>query len=120
MIISDIDVIKQIIRDKYIKRTEVYVGGKPTPYRVVEEVYVSVDVLYKLLFPLLQRVSRENVRQLEEELQPYISKVIAHTTPDHAEYIIVDYLRIDKEHIFDTFNDLLTVQTKKWTNERTT
>ena len=108
MLLSDIDVIKQTIRDKYIKRTEVYVGSDPVPYRVVEEVYISVDVLYRLLLPLLERVSRENVRKLEEELQPCISKVIAHTAPDHSEHIMVNYLRIGKEYLFDTFDDLLT------------
>ena len=109
MPLSDIDVIKQIIRDKYIERTEVYIGSEPIPYRVTEEVHISVDRLYGLLLPLLQRVSRENVRQLEEELQP----CIAHTTPDHAEHITADYLRIDKEYLFDTFDDLLTVRTKE-------
>ena len=109
MPLSDIDVIKQIIRDKYIERTEVYIGSEPIPYRVTEEVHISVDRLYGLLLPLLQRVSRENVQQLEEELQP----CIAHTTPDHAEHITADYLRIDKEYLFDTFDDLLTVRTKE-------
>lgn len=113
MLLSDIDVIKQTIRDKYIKRTEVYVGSDPVPYRVVEEVYISVDVLYRLLLPLLERVSRENVRKLEEELQPCISKVIAHTAPDHSEHIMVNYLRIGKEYLFDTFDDLLTFWTKE-------
>ena len=109
MPLSDIDVIKQIIRDKYIERTEVYIGSEPIPYRVTEEVHISVDRLYGLLLPLLQRVSPENVQQLEEELQP----CIAHTTPDHAEHITADYLRIDKEYLFDTFDDLLTVRTKE-------
>ena len=109
MPLSDIDVIKQIIRDKYIERTEVYIGSEPIPYRVTEEVHISVDRLYGLLLPLLQRVSRENVQQLEEELQP----CIAHTTPDHAEHITADYLRIDKEYLFDAFDDLLTVRTKE-------
>ena len=108
MPLSDIDVIKQTIRDKYIERTEVYIGSEPIPYRVTEEVHISVDRLYGLLLPLLQRVSRENVQQLEEELQP----CIAHTTPDHAEHITADYLRIDKEYLFDAFDDLLTVRTK--------
>ena len=109
MPLSDIEVIKQIIRDKYIERTEVYIGSEPIPYRVTEEVHISVDRLYGLLMPLLQRVSRENVQQLEEELQP----CIAHTTPDHAEHITADYLRIDKEYLFDAFDDLLTVRTKE-------
>lgn len=113
MPLSDIDVIKQIIRDKYIERTEVYIGSEPIPYRVTEEVHISVDRLYGLLLPLLQRVSRENAQQLEEELQPCISKAIAHTTPDHTEHITADYLRIDKEYLFDTFDDLLTVRTKE-------
>ena len=109
MPLSDIDVIKQIIRDKYIERTEVYIGSEPIPYRVTEEVHISADRLYGLLLPLLQRVSHENVQQLEEELQP----CIAHTTPDHAEHITADYLRIDKEYLFDTFDDLLTIRTKE-------
>ena len=106
---SDIDVIKQIIRDKYIERTEVYIGSEPIPYRVTEEVHISVDRLYGLLLPLLQRVSRENVQQLEEELQPCIT----HATPDHTDHITADYLRIDKEYLFDAFDDLLTVRTKE-------
>lgn len=113
MPLSDIDVIKQIIRDKYTERTEVYIGSEPIPYRVTEEVHISVDRLYGLLLPLLQRVSRKNVQQLEEELQPCISKAIAHTTPDHAEHITTDYLRIDSEYLFNTFDDLLTVRTKE-------
>lgn len=113
MPLSDIDVIKQIIRDKYTERTEVYIGSEPIPYRVTEEVHISVDRLYGLLLPLLQRVSRKNVQQLEEELQPCISKAIAHTTPDHAEHITTDYLRIDSEYLFNTFDDLFTVRTKE-------
>ena len=66
----DLEAIKQIIKDKHVERNELYIGSEPIPYRVTEEVYISVERLYGLLLPLLQRVSRENVQQLEEELQP--------------------------------------------------
>ena len=109
----DLEAIKQIIKDEHVERNELYIGSEPIPYQITEKVNMRLDVLHKLLLPLLRHTPRENVKALDVELAPFIGEQSIYTTPDYSECKMVEYVTMDKEFLFDTLDDLLVVKTKE-------
>ena len=109
----DIEAVKQIIKDKHVERNELYIGSEPIPYQITEKVNMRVDVLYELLLPILNQTPSESVRGLDIELAPFVNKRMIYTTPDYSKCKEASYVIIDKEFLFDMFDDLLVQKTKE-------
>ena len=75
--LRDIEAIKQILKDKHVERTEVFIGDEPIPYRITEVVNMRVDVLRELLDPITRHVPKKNLHLLNQTLAPNISETIA-------------------------------------------
>ena len=111
--LRDIEAIKQILKDKHVERTEVFIGDEPIPYRITEVVNMSVDVLRELLDPVIRHAPKKNLHLLNQTLAPNISETIAYTKADYSEYDVVESLTMDKEFLFDTLDDLVAAKTKE-------
>ena len=110
---EEVDEIKRIIEDDHVERTEVYLGGDIVPHLITEIVNMRLDVLFKLLEPVLKQVSEEELLMLDEVIAPCLESNVVYTKQDYSEYGMVETFKIDKEFLFDTLDDLVVAKTKE-------
>ena len=110
---EEVDEIKRIIEDNHVDRTEVYLGNDIIPYLITETVNMRLDVLFKVLEPVLNQMSEEGLLMLDEVLVACLESNVVYTKQDYSEYTMVETFKIDKEFLFDTLDDLVVVKTKE-------
>ena len=110
---EEMDEIKRIIEDDHVERTEVYLGDDIIPYLITEIVNMRLDVLFKLLESVLNRVPEEELLMLDEVLAPCLESSVVYTKQDYSEHEVVETFKIDKEFLFDTLDDLVAAKTKE-------
>ena len=110
---EEVDEIKRIIENNHVERTEIYLGDDIIPHLITEIVNMRLDVLFKLLEPVLNRVSEEELIMLDEVLAPCLESNVVYTKQDYSEYEMVETFKIDKEFLFDTLDDLVAAKTKE-------
>src|SRR5699024_10562015 len=110
---EEVDEIKRIIENNHVDRTEIYLGDDIIPHLITEIVNMRLDVLFKLLEPVLNRVSEEELFMLDEVLAPCLEPSVVYTKQDYSEYGVVETFKIDKEFLFDTLDDLVAAKTKE-------
>ena len=110
---EEVDEIKRIIENNHVERTEIYLGDDIIPHLITEIVNMRLDVLFKLLEPVLNRVSEEELFMLDEVLAPCLESNVVYTKQDYSEYEMVETFKIDKEFLFDTLDDLVAAKIKE-------
>ena len=110
---EEVDKIKRIIENDHVERTEVYLGDDIIPYLITEIVNMRLDELFKLLEPVLNRVSEEELLMLDEVLAPCLQANVVYAKQDYSEHGVVETFKIDKEFLFDTLDDLVASKTKE-------
>ena len=110
---EEVDKIKRIIENDHVERTEVYLGDDIIPYLITEIVNMRLNELFKLLEPVLNRVSEGELLMLDTVLAPCLEANVVYAKQDYTDHEMVESLTMDKELLFDTLDELLTRKTKE-------